>query len=188
MNRREAINAVAALMGGTIIGSNLFLTGCKNADSKTPVVSLNAEHTAMLNEIAETIIPTTSSPGAKAAKVGEFMVVMVNDCYEEKNKKIFVEGLGKIDVASDKKFNKSFMEIDQKQRHDLLSELDNDQKSYMKNKKADEPSHYFRMMKELTLLGYFTSETGATKALRFVDIPGRYDACIPYKKGEGAWS
>lgn len=188
MNRREAITAVAALMGGTVIGSNLFLTGCKNADKKATAVSLNAEHTAMLNEIAETIIPTTSSPGAKAANVGEFMVVMVKDCYEEKNQKIFVEGLEKVDTASDKKFNKTFMEIDQKQRHDLLSEIDNDQKNYMKNKKADEPSHYFRMMKELTLLGYFTSEIGATKALRFVDIPGRYDACIPYKKGEGAWS
>lgn len=188
MNRREAITAVAALMGGTVIGSNLFLTGCKNADKKATAVRLNVEHIAMLDEIADTIIPTTTSPGAKAAKVGEFMVVMVNDCYEEKNQKIFVEGLEKVDNASDKRFNKPFMEIDQQQRHDLLSEIDSDQKKYMKDKKDDEPSHYFQMMKELTLLGYFTSEVGATKALRFVDNPGRYDACITYKKGEGAWS
>lgn len=106
----------------------------------------------------------------------------------KKKSKHFLEGLEKVESASDKKFNKSFMEIDAKQRHELLVELDNEQKDYMKNKKDDEPSHYFRMMKELTLLGYFTSEIGATKALRFEDVPGRYDGCIPYKKGDGAWA
>ena len=50
------------------------------------------------------------------------------------------------------------------------------------------PDHYFRMMKDLTLLGYFTSEVGATKALRYIETPGHYDSCIPYKKGDKAWA
>jgi hypothetical protein len=53
---------------------------------------------------------------------------------------------------------------------------------------ADIPNHYFRMMKELTLLGYFTSEVGATKALRYIETPGHYDGCMPYKKGDKAWA
>lgn len=188
MNRREAISAVAVLLGGTIVGSGSFLSGCKNADNKEVSMDFDNNKIALMDEIAETIIPTTSTPGAKAAKVGTFMSVMVKDCYEDKNQKIFMEGLDKVQKASDKKYNKSFMEADATQRHDLLTELDKEQKEYMKNKKADEPSHYFRMLKELTLLGYFTSEIGATKALRYVDIPGKYEGCVPYKKGDKAWA
>jgi hypothetical protein len=190
MNRREALSAVAVILGGTVAGSEFFLTGCKNPEKKadTAGVNFDKDQVAMLDEISETIIPTTDTPGAKAARVGEFMTVMVRDCYEEKNQKAFMEGLNKIDKASDKKFNKSFMEANAQQRHDLLVELDKEQKEYTKNKKDEDPAHYFRLMKELTLLGYFTSEIGATKALRYVDIPGRYEGCIPYKKGEKAWA
>jgi hypothetical protein len=53
---------------------------------------------------------------------------------------------------------------------------------------ADSPTHYFRMMKELTLLGYFTSEIGCTQAQRYAETPGRYDPCVPYKAGDKAWA
>ena|SRR5256714_454702 len=188
MNRREAISAVAVLLGGTIVGSDMFLSGCKNVEKKEGALSFDKDQIALLDEIAETIIPATTSPGAKAAKVGEFMTVMVKDCYEDKNQKVFMDGLKKLQDASDKKYDKSFMQADANQRHNLLVELDKEQKEYTKNKKTDEPTHYFRMMKELTLLGYFTSEVGATQALRYVDIPGKYEGCIPYKKGDKAWA
>ncbi|HEY9226721.1 MAG TPA: gluconate 2-dehydrogenase subunit 3 family protein [Gemmatimonadaceae bacterium] len=48
--------------------------------------------------------------------------------------------------------------------------------------------HYFRMMKELALLGYFTSEIGCTKAMRYAESPGRFDPCTPYTPGEPAWA
>ena len=189
MNRREAISAVSILLGGTIVGSNLFLSGCKNTETKVgDELVFDKDKIALLDEIGETIIPATSTPGAKAAKIGEYMQIIVTDCYEEKNQKIFMEGLTKINEASKKKFDKSFMEVDANQRKTLLVELDNEQKDYMKKKKKDESSHYFRMMKELTLLGYFTSEIGCTQALRFVEVPGKYDGCMPYKKGDKAWA
>jgi hypothetical protein len=50
------------------------------------------------------------------------------------------------------------------------------------------PAHYFRMMKELALLGYFTSEIGYTKAMRYIETPGRFDPCVPYSPGEPAWA
>ena len=80
------------------------------------------------------------------------------------------------------------MKLTPQQKHDLLVELDKEQKDYSKNKKPDDPQHYFRLMKELTLLGYFTSKIGATQALRYIETPGRYEGCIPYKKGEKAWA
>ncbi len=188
MNRREAISAVSLLLGGTLIGSDFFLSGCKTGDKKARELSFSKEDITYLDEVAETILPATGSPGAKAAGVGTFMTVMVNDCYEEKNQKIFFEGMEKLNEASDKKYSKSFLEADAAQRHDLLVELDKEQKAYTKSKKPEDPAHYFRMMKELTLLGYFSSELGATKALRYIPVPGRYDGDIPYKKGDKAWA
>jgi hypothetical protein len=188
MNRREAISAVSVLLGGTIVGSNFLLSGCKNAETSVESLAFTPEKLALLDEIGETILPTTSTPGAKAARIGEYMQVIVTDCYEEKNQKIFMEGLNKINEASKKKFDKSFMEADPKQRHTLLVELDNEQKEFMKKKEANESSHYFRMMKELTLLGYFTSEVGCTQTLRYVETPGKYEGCVPYKKGDKAWA
>ena len=80
------------------------------------------------------------------------------------------------------------MKATPEQRHEFLVALDKEQKDYTAGKKADDPAHYFRMMKELTLLGYFTSEIGHTQARRHVPVPGRYDGCIPYKQGDKAFT
>ena len=116
------------------------------------------------------------------------MTVMVNDCYDEKDQQTFFEGMKLLNEASNKKFGNPFMEIQPPDRKILLTEIDSEAKSYMEKKKPEEPRHYFRMMKELTLLGYFTSEIGATQALRYVAVPGKYEGCLPYNKGDRAWA
>ena len=190
MNRRDALSRVALLLGGTVIGGEFFLSGCTASDKKIgQSVDFTADDIAYLDEVAETIIPATDTPGAKAAKVGTFMTVMVKDCYDEKNQKVFLEGMNKLNEASKKKFNgNGFMKITPEQRKELLTEIDKEQKEYGKSKKKEDEAHYFTQMKQLTLLGYFTSEPGATQALRYVAVPGRFDACIPYKKGDKAWA
>lgn len=186
MNRREAVQHIGLLLGGTIVGGQAFLLGCKSDTGKEQ--GFTADDIAYLNEVADTILPATKTPGAKAANVGQFMTVMVNDCYEEKDQKTFKEGMDKLNDASKKQFDKSFMEATPKQRLELLIKLDNEQKEYSKNKKDGDPAHYFRLMKELTLLGYFTSEIGCTQARRYVPVPGRFEGCIPYKKGDKAFA
>ena len=189
MNRREALSRVALILGGTVVGANVFLEGCKPGDKKAAAAGTFSEgDIAYLDEIAETILPTTNTPGAKAAGVGAFMTVMVNDCYDEKDQQVFFEGMKRLNEASDKKFDKSFMDIDAAQRKALLTEIDTEAKKHMADKKPEDTKHYFRMMKELTLLGYFTSEIGATQALRYVAVPGKYDGCVPYKRGDRAWA
>lgn len=189
MNRREALNMVALLMGGTVVGGTAFLEGCKTADKKSAAaLPMTKEQIAFLDEVAETIIPTTNTPGAKAAKVGEFMNTMVTDCYEEKDQKTFLEGLGKIDEASQAAYKKDFMGITPEQRKEMLSKIDKEASAYNKSKKPEDAAHYFSLMKQLTLLGYFSSEVGATQALRYVPVPGKYEGCIEYKKGDKAWA
>lgn len=187
MDRREAVQYISLLLGGTIVGGSAFLTGCKSDTGKEGKFS--EDDIAYLDEVANTILPdTASSPGAKAAKVGAFMTVMVNDCYEDKDQKIFHEGMTKLNDASKKAYDNSFIKLNDQQKHDLLVKLDAEQKQYSKDKKKEDPAHYFRMMKELTLLGFFTSEIGCTKARRYVETPGKYEGCVPYKKGDKAWA
>jgi hypothetical protein len=187
MNRREAISAVTLLLGGTLLGADAFLSGCNNPAANASL-NFSADDISFLNEVAETILPATSTPGAKAAKVGDFMTVIVKDCYEEKDKQVFLKGMQQLQDACKKSCGKAFMEATSEQRHELLVTLDKEQKEYQEKKKSEDPSHYFRMMKELTLWGFFSSEIGATQALRYVAIPGRYEGCIPYKKGDKAWA
>jgi hypothetical protein len=189
MNRRDALGRVALLFGGTIVGGAAFLEGCRQPDAKSVAgLSFSPDDIAFLDEVAETIIPTTNTPGAKAAKVGAFMQVMVTDCYEEKDQKIFLEGMKTIDQVCQKAHGQPFMKATPEQRHALLSGIDKELKAYNADKKKEDPNHYFGLMKQLTLLGYFTSEIGATQALRYVAVPGRYEGCIPYKKGDRAWA
>lgn len=93
MNRRDAISRVAILMGGTNFGAELFLSGCTSGNPAAAKFVLDANHISLLNEIGETILPqTTASGGSKAADVGQFMQVMIRDCYSPEEQKIFMEG------------------------------------------------------------------------------------------------
>ena len=61
--------------------------------------------------------------------------------------------------------------------------------NYDETKKPEDPKiHYYRLMKQLTLVGFLTSETGVKKAMRHVPIPGRFDPCIPCEPGDKVWA
>ena len=141
-----------------------------------------------LDEVAETILPETNTPGAKAAQVGAFIALMVTDTYEPGDQKIFRDGMQQLDAACRTKHNAAFMSATPEQRLALLEEIDREQKAYMDGRAEGAPTHYFRMMRELTLLGYFTSEIGYTRAMRYVETPGRFDPCMPYAPGETIWA
>jgi hypothetical protein len=190
MNRREALSAVGFLFGDTIIGAEAFLSGCSNSTSPKTTGLLSNNQVALLDEVGETILPTTaSSPGAKEAKVGEFMDVMIKDCYSPEDQKIFIDGITAIDKASKTKYGGDFVELKPEEKHALLLTLDEEASKYKEIRKPEDPeNHYYSMMKQLTLLGYFSSEVGATKALNHVAVPGHYEACVPLKSGQKAWS
>jgi hypothetical protein len=186
MNRREAVWRIAVLMGGAMVGSEVLLSGQTIAD-KLPVAPFTDADRALLDEIGETIVPATDIPGAKAVKIGSFMTMMVTDCYNDKQHASFAAGLAKINDACRAKCGVSFLEATPAQRTELANALDAEQRSYNHKKGKDEPAHYFRMMKELAVLGYFTSEIGCTQAVKYVEVPGAYHGDVPYKKGDRAW-
>ncbi|WP_214229383.1 gluconate 2-dehydrogenase subunit 3 family protein [Pedobacter sp. B4-66] len=215
MDRREAVRNMAFLMGGALSATTIgvFLDSCNSPSTKTKGNLFADEQLKLITEVADIIIPTTSSPGAKAAGVGPFIALMVKDCYPEDAQNTFVKGLDDLEKQSKDQFQKSFLEISPEQRTQLLSKLREEtiaatkaeQETLDKQKEADaakqkgfasilpkdkpktEP-RFFSIIRDLTLLGYFTSEIGATKAMAYVDIPGRYDGCVDLKPGQKVWA
>lgn len=176
MERRKALKLTASILGGTIIGSEFFLSGCVNKERNGGLFS--KADIDLLDEVGEVILPETDlSPGAKEAKIGEFMKAIVLDCYTGKQQEIFKKGIAELR-------NRSFMDLSPEERFEYLSGLDRETRDL----NLDENPHFFPMMKQLTLWGYFTSEPGATKALRYNPIPGKYVGCVPYKPGDKAWA
>lgn len=186
MNRRELLKLVAAATGGVVIGGEFLLSGCKNPESNT--LEFTEDNIAFLDEVAETILPQTSTAGAKAAGVGRFMTVMVNDCYTKEDQDIFHKGIATLDDACKKMHDHGFMKATPEQRKELLISVDNERKKYNDSKKQGDPNHYFQQMKQLTIFGYFSSEKGRKEGLRYTPVPGKYQGVIDYKKGDKSFA
>lgn len=181
MDRRTALKNIALALGGTFVGAEVLLTGCGPiGDSK---YRLSETHIQLLDEVGETIIPATKTPGAKAIGIGAFMEMMVRDTYGPEDQQMFSEGIRRIDSNAQAEFGKAFIQLDDNQRKRYITKLDNEMKAH-----KGEKAHFFRMIKELTVLGYFTSEPGATEQLRYLETPAKYDACMPYKTGDRVWA
>jgi hypothetical protein len=120
--------------------------------------------------------------------VGPFIATMVADTYDPNEQAIFRAGLATLERESQAQNGAGFMASSPEQRVALLERLDREAIEYMRDPGAINRPHYFRMIKELTLLGYFTSEIGYTQALRYVESPGRFDPCVTYTPGDKAWA
>lgn len=208
LSRREAIQRVGVLLGGAaIVDGDRILAAASEAAPQAAtatrsVGSFTAADVAFLDEVAETILPETSTPGAKAARTGAFMALMVTDAYTPRNQQIFRAGMQRLDEMCQREHGVSFVQARPGQRLALLQRVDAERQAEIDALEAtrtsrapaaeaappDAPIHYFRLMKELALLGYFTSEIGYRQAMRYVETPGRYDPCASYKPGEKIWA
>ncbi|MBK8558187.1 MAG: gluconate 2-dehydrogenase subunit 3 family protein [Lewinellaceae bacterium] len=181
ISRRDAIKKVALLVGGT-----LALPDILKAWSSPSIDNLAARFTPaqeeLIAEIAETIVPTTDTPGAKAAGVHKFIQKIVADCFEEADRKAFFEGLKGVDLQARDRFAHDFVQCSPAERTQVLRIFES---AYF-NDKAN--NSFWMTLKNLCVTGYFTSEIGCTQALRYEAIPGRYDGAMPYKKGDKAWA
>lgn len=202
MHRREAIKNVAFLLGGALSATTLgvLFDSCTHSTSSNANL-FSASQQKLFPEIADIIIPTTpSSPGAKAADVGPFIAMMMQECYPEEVQKIFVKGLEDLESRCQKKYSKNFLDISVKDRNDLLGEIRDEtvalqkadgeqaEKDKAAGKEPQKKSYFFALVRDLTLLGYFTSKIGATQAYAYVPIPGRYDGCVDLKPGQKVWA
>lgn len=202
MNRREAVRSVAFMMAGALSATTIgvFLEGCNPTSDEKRSGLFTAEEGEMITEIADIIIPTTKTPGAKAAGVGPWIAMMLKDCYPKEAQDAFVKGLKDLDDHAKKEFGSGFLKISLKEREELVGKLREEaivtQKAEREQAAKDKTPkeeikpipNFFAISRDLTLLGYFTSEVGATQAYEYVEIPGRYDGDVPLKPGQRVWA
>ena len=196
MKRRELLKMIATATGTAFVGSNVLAYTVLPMEN-LKLTGFSKDEVAFFNEVGETILPRTDTPGARDANVGRMMAIMVADCYKPSQRKTFRDGIDSLKAKAESTYNKDFLLLTPEQRFALLSSLD--EEANAQNKKMDSAEnqfndaglpqpHYFSLIKQLVLFSFFTSEIGATKVLRYIAIPGYYDGDLPYKKGDKAWA
>ncbi len=188
LSRREALMRVGLLMGGALSAPAIsLLSGCepKRETALNAGQVFKAEQEELITTICGLIIPTTSTPGAIEAGVPAFVMVNMADCYPQEDIDKFRTGLGGIEEEAKKTFDSNFGELEENDQLALLTRLEKEGKSASEKL----PAHFaLHMLKELTLVGYFTSEIGATQALNYVHVPGAYDGCVDLQPNQKSWA
>ena len=181
MNRRDALKATTALLGGVLFTSSGVLAACARGRRAASASVLSPEREALAEEIADTILPTTAaSPGAKAAGAGATMNLLLTDCRAPDEQRRVVEGLDAFRDRCAGRCPDGFAAAPRATREALVREVDAEAR-------AAGEGHWFGVVRDLAMQAYFTSEIGMTRALRYVQTPGRWVGCLPLEPGQPAW-
>ena len=184
IDRREALRKTALMLGAAVSASAMagILNGCKaTPDLNYKPVFFNEDQARLVSELAEVIIPKTDTPGAKDVGIPNFIDTIINQCYKKEDQERFIAGLTAFDEGAKKAYGDSFVYCKPADQIALAEKaLEAALTERKENPKADRP--FILMAKELTMLGYFTSETGATKVLQYEAVPGAYNGCLPLKE------
>jgi hypothetical protein len=178
---------IAALTGCAFTANDeLWAAG----DTQLPLPYIHSD-VDFLDDVAETILPKTNTPGARDAAVGQFIARYSAACYSTEHIALLKFGISDIEARMQALQGKRFRQASAEARISLLVSIDRQAKEHAH--RADttpgEPSpHYFTLIKQLTLFGFFTSEPGATRVARYRPVPGGYKGCIPYIKGQTFWA
>ncbi len=190
MKRKTFINRLSLAGGSAILLPSVSLFQSCAYEPRIRI-ALTETDIQLLDEIGETIIPATnSSPGARAVNIGNYMLLMYNDCMPAEEKAILLEGLNALDARSAKSFSRSFPDTESAQKLALLNDLQAEATAYdLKMEGTEKPlPHYFSILKSLTVSGYFSSEIGMTQARNYLPLPGKFEACIPHNQGDKPWA
>jgi hypothetical protein len=175
MKRRDAVRNISLILGGVLSSELTAALHGQILNTGMPITVSTAQE-ALLAEAADTILPATDSPGAKGAGVEKFIIRVLRDCYRTEAQVRFYDGLARLDAAARNTHGKPYIELLPPQRHAVMSAT----------AKGDKP--FFVLLKQLTVAGYFTSEIGATKALAYLPIPGKFKGETQLQPGQKAWA
>lgn len=185
MDRRKAIKNLALVLGGVISATTvgILIKDFVMPEGDDKKFSFSATDEDFLSEFADLLIPTTkASPGAKAAGLGAFIPMMINECYPADLQETFATGMKEMQDKCKSQFDKDFKSLSIEDRTKIVEEARKE--SLVDIKK---PS-FFIIARDLTILGYFSSEIGCTQAREYLAVPGRYDGSAEYKPGQKAWA
>ncbi|HOY79800.1 MAG TPA: gluconate 2-dehydrogenase subunit 3 family protein [Hyphomonadaceae bacterium] len=198
MDRRELLYRASMLLGGAVSASVTagVLAGCTTTspgmataeDTGKPLSGfLNPGEMAIVTAMADHIIPRTNTPGAIDVGVPAYIDRMATGFYRDSERGVLRAGLTQIASDATKLDGKSFAALSADDQIKLMKQYDQAQYEQTRANPTGTP-HFFRMIKELTIIGYCTSEPGATKLLKYEQTPGPYRGDIPYSQVGKAWA
>lgn len=195
MDRRRLLKGIGviALYSSFPAVVSEFLSSCKTNDDKILRAGFfSDEQFHLVEQITDVLLPTTSTPGALEAQVPYFVDLVVKNCMSHDDQQLIAKGLQQMSHRHGEKF----LSLSPKEKAQAIKKIDEDAFKEQATDNAAGPvtggpspyaySAWFRIIKKLSVIGYFTSKEGMTKALNYVKVPGEYKACIPYKKGDKA--
>ena len=151
-----------------------FLSSCREKEKKMWVGFFSEDEFGLIEQITDIVLPATSTPGGLEAQVPYFLDLVIKNCLNRNDQKLIKKGLQQLNEKE------KFSSLTTSEKSETVKKVD--EAAF----KDDADKIWFRIIKKLSLIGYFTSQEGMTKALNYVKVPGDYEACIPYKKGEKA--
>ena len=206
MNRRDALRYFALAAGGSFgarmaqaamtMDEHMHGAAALRKAAERPVVKslLNADQQQMLSALTDLIIPVTDTPGAVQAGVPAFIDQIFSSWFTNAERASFLQGFAALDTFCTTKYAHTFAECDQVQRIAALSDADvrsRDFKPGPMDTVADSlggSTPFFVRLKALTVLGYYTSEIGATQELSYNPVPAAYDGDYDFAKTGRQWS
>lgn len=194
IDRRELLHRAAMMLGGAVSSSAALgvLGGCvaiPPSSAQTPAATrfLTPQEAPTVEVMCEQIIPRTDTPGAIDAGVPAFIDRMMADFYQDAERATLRAGLARVEADAQASHGKSFPALTSDQQVALMTVYDREQFDWGRAGSSG-PVHFFRIVKELTTLGFFTSEAGATKFLRYDPVPGPWKPDVPYSEIGRAWA
>ncbi len=191
MHRREALRLLAASAALPLFSRDalaLFQEVHEQLPETAALKVLNPHQNATVIAICETIIPQTDTPGAKAARVNEFIDVVLADWYDEAEKNRFLTDLADFDSRCHRTLGKDFADCSQEQQAEFLKITEDETPEiHERGRRMWEPENvqaieFFPRIKQLTLIGYYTSEIGFEQELHQEIIPSRHAGCVPLEE------
>jgi gluconate 2-dehydrogenase gamma chain len=193
LDRRQALHRISALLGVAICESTIatVIAGCSAVQrgSYAPK-ALSAAQYDLLACVVDLIIPTTDTPGAREAGVHTFIDGMLSAIYTEQQRRDFLVGLDDVESRA-QAAGASFVASDVATQTRILQQLEAASATAPERglgQPKDVPLPFFAALKELTLVGYYTSEVGATHELKYVHVAGSYDGDVPFARIGRAYS
>ena len=193
INRRNLLKAIG-VTAGVVVSPSCQRALESGADLTAPPMngSLSEEQLKVISILAELIIPETDTPGAIAAGVPAFIHQIVIDWYTPAERQIFLDGLGELDASAAAHWSAPFAQLQAEQQVRVLSELEPPSEGGLSEMApipagaAGEVPFYLKL-KELTVIGYYTSQVAATTELDYQPVPGHYDGDARFDEVGRQW-
>ena len=190
MERREALRLMGAASVFSVLSSDLFAATLRAqlaADKGSALRTLSRAQNEIVVAMSDMMIPATDTPGAKAAKVNEFIDLILTEWATEEERKIFLEGLGEADRKTNALFGHGFAAASAQEQAAIVQVFDEELAASRNGKLYKQVRSweqtlvlpFFAQMRRLTLVGYYTSQIGQEQELKVEIIPGALHGCVP---------